>query len=70
MEASEANFIILRLRHLRINLESLDKKLEQLLVKAQVAGQVQREDLDTAQITIRSNMLVSCSLWNDLKEPI
>ncbi|KAK4380873.1 Stemmadenine O-acetyltransferase [Sesamum angolense] len=56
MEASEANFIILRLRHLRINLESLDKKLGHLLVKAQVAGQVQREDLNTAQITIRKSL--------------
>ncbi|KAL2231157.1 UNVERIFIED_CONTAM: hypothetical protein Sindi_1710100, partial [Sesamum indicum] len=35
MEASEANSIILRLMHLRENLEELDKKFGQLVVKAQ-----------------------------------
>ncbi|KAL0377143.1 UNVERIFIED_CONTAM: hypothetical protein Scaly_0831900 [Sesamum calycinum] len=67
--AFEANSIFLRLRHLRKNLEELDKKFEQLTVKAQVAGQVQRVDLNTVQIAI-STILVSSYLWNDLMEPI
>ncbi|KAL2237710.1 UNVERIFIED_CONTAM: Enzymatic polyprotein [Sesamum indicum] len=56
MEASEANSIMLRLRHLRENLEELDRKFGQLAVNAQVA--------------IRSSLLASTSLWNDLREPI
>ncbi|KAL2232593.1 UNVERIFIED_CONTAM: putative enzymatic polyprotein [Sesamum indicum] len=47
--ASEANSIMLRLRHLRENLEELDRKFGQLAVNAQVAGQIQRADLDTVQ---------------------
>ncbi|KAL2247283.1 UNVERIFIED_CONTAM: hypothetical protein Sindi_2580600 [Sesamum indicum] len=54
MEASEANSIMLRLRHLRKNLEELDRKA----------------DLDTVQVIIRSFLLASTSLWNDLREPI
>ncbi|KAL2235859.1 UNVERIFIED_CONTAM: hypothetical protein Sindi_1318100 [Sesamum indicum] len=53
MEASEANSIMLRLRHLRENLEELDRKFGQLAVNAQVAGQIQRADLDTVQVAIR-----------------
>ena len=70
MEASEANSIMLRLRHLRENLEELDRKFGQLAVNAQVAGQIQRADLDTVQVAIRSSLLASTSLWNDLREPI
>ncbi|KAL0333042.1 UNVERIFIED_CONTAM: putative enzymatic polyprotein [Sesamum calycinum] len=47
MEASEANSIMLRLRHLRENLEELNKKFGRLAVNAQVTGQIQRADLDT-----------------------
>ncbi|KAL2226503.1 UNVERIFIED_CONTAM: hypothetical protein Sindi_2009000, partial [Sesamum indicum] len=70
MEASEANSIMLRLRHLRENLEELDRKFGQLAVNAQVAEQIQRADLDTVQVAIRSSLLASTSLWNDLREPI
>ncbi|KAL2237605.1 UNVERIFIED_CONTAM: hypothetical protein Sindi_0952200 [Sesamum indicum] len=70
MEASEANSIMLRLRHLRENLEELDRKFGQLAVNAQVAGQIQRADLDIVQVAIRSFLLASTSLWNDLREPI
>ncbi|KAL0358194.1 UNVERIFIED_CONTAM: movement protein [Sesamum calycinum] len=70
MEASEANSIMLRLRHLRENLEELNKKFGRLAVNAQVAGQIQRADLDTVQIAIRTTMVASTSLWNDLQEPI
>ncbi|KAK4383296.1 movement protein [Sesamum angolense] len=70
MEASEANSIMLRLRHLRENLEELNKKFGRLAVNAQVAGQIQRVDLDTVQIAIRTTMVASTSLWNDLQEPI
>ncbi|KAL2235767.1 UNVERIFIED_CONTAM: hypothetical protein Sindi_1308900 [Sesamum indicum] len=70
MEASEANSIMLRLRHLRENLEELDRKFGQLAVNAQVTGQIQRADLDTVQVAIRSSLLASTSLWNDLREPI
>ncbi|KAL2225189.1 UNVERIFIED_CONTAM: Enzymatic polyprotein, partial [Sesamum indicum] len=70
MEASEANSIMLRLRHLRKNLEELDRKFGQLAVNAQVAGQIQRADLDTVQVAIRSSLLASTLLWNDLREPI
>ncbi|KAL0349700.1 UNVERIFIED_CONTAM: Enzymatic polyprotein [Sesamum radiatum] len=70
MEASEANSIMLRLRHLRENLEELNKKFGRLAVNAQVAGQIQRADLDTVQIAIRTTMVTSTSLWNDLQEPI
>ncbi|KAL0291748.1 UNVERIFIED_CONTAM: Enzymatic polyprotein [Sesamum calycinum] len=68
--ASEANSIILRLRHLRENLEELNKKFERLAVNAQVARQIQRADLNTVQIAIRTTMVASTSLWNDLQEPI
>ncbi|KAL0324710.1 UNVERIFIED_CONTAM: movement protein [Sesamum calycinum] len=67
---SEANSIMLRLRHLRENLEELNKKFGRLAVNAQVAGQIQRADLDTVQIAIRTTMVASTSLWNDLQEPI
>ncbi|KAL0329110.1 UNVERIFIED_CONTAM: hypothetical protein Sradi_4897700 [Sesamum radiatum] len=67
---SEANSIMLRLRHLRENLEELNKKFGRLAVNAQVAGQIQRADLDTVQIAIRTAMVASTSLWNDLQEPI
>ncbi|KAL0337672.1 UNVERIFIED_CONTAM: Polyprotein P3 [Sesamum calycinum] len=70
MEASEANSIMLRLRHLRENLEELNKKFGRLAVNSQVAGQIQRADLDTVQIAIRTTMVASTSLWNDLQEPI
>ncbi|KAL2250133.1 UNVERIFIED_CONTAM: hypothetical protein Sindi_2487000 [Sesamum indicum] len=49
MEASEANSIMYRLRHLRENLKKLDRKFGQLAVNGQVAGQIQRADLDTVQ---------------------
>ncbi|KAL2251502.1 UNVERIFIED_CONTAM: Enzymatic polyprotein [Sesamum indicum] len=52
------------------NLEELDRKFRQLVVNAQVAGQIQRTDLDTVQVVIRSSLLASTSLWNDLREPI
>ncbi|KAL2248126.1 UNVERIFIED_CONTAM: hypothetical protein Sindi_2664900 [Sesamum indicum] len=70
MVAVEANSIMLRLRHLRKNLEELDRKFGQLVVNAQVAGQIQRADLDTVQVAIRSSLLASTSLWNDLRELI
>ncbi|KAK4389325.1 movement protein [Sesamum angolense] len=62
MEASEANSIMLRLTHLRENLDELNKKFGRLAVNAQVAGQIQRADLDTVQIAIRTTMVASTSL--------
>ncbi|KAK4397903.1 hypothetical protein Sango_1265800 [Sesamum angolense] len=56
--------------HLRENLEELNKKFGRLAVNAQVARQIQRADLDTVQIAIRTTMVASTSLWNDLQEPI
>ncbi|KAL0378885.1 UNVERIFIED_CONTAM: hypothetical protein Sradi_3194000 [Sesamum radiatum] len=38
--------------------------------KRQVTGQVQRDDLDTAQTAIRSSLVASTALWNDLRESI
>ncbi|KAL2250146.1 UNVERIFIED_CONTAM: hypothetical protein Sindi_2488300, partial [Sesamum indicum] len=70
MEASEANSIMLRLRHPWENLEELDRKFGQLAVNAQVAGQIQRADLDIVQVAIRSSLLASTSLWNNLRELI
>ncbi|KAL2243370.1 UNVERIFIED_CONTAM: Enzymatic polyprotein [Sesamum indicum] len=52
------------------NLEELDRKFGQLAVNAQVAGQIQRADLDKVQVAIRSSLLASTSLWNDLRESI
>ncbi|KAL0386228.1 UNVERIFIED_CONTAM: hypothetical protein Sradi_3017100 [Sesamum radiatum] len=70
MEGFEANSVMLRLKHLRENLEELDRQFGRLAVNAQVAGQVQRADLDTVQTTIRSSLVASTTLWNDLREPI
>ncbi|KAL0413279.1 UNVERIFIED_CONTAM: hypothetical protein Sradi_1529600 [Sesamum radiatum] len=67
MEGFEANSIMLRLRHLRENLEEFDRKFGRVAMNAQMAGQVQRADLNTIQITIRTTIT---SLWNDLQEPI
>ncbi|KAL0399786.1 UNVERIFIED_CONTAM: hypothetical protein Sradi_2321900 [Sesamum radiatum] len=61
---------MLRLRHLRENLEELDREFGRLSVNAQVAGQVQRADLDIVQTTIRSSLVASTALWNALQEPI
>ncbi|KAL0431227.1 UNVERIFIED_CONTAM: hypothetical protein Sradi_0748700 [Sesamum radiatum] len=61
---------MLRLKHLRENLEEFDKEFGWLAVNAQVAGQIQRVDLDIVQVEIRSSLLASTSLWNDLREPI
>ncbi|KAL0440060.1 UNVERIFIED_CONTAM: hypothetical protein Slati_2489000 [Sesamum latifolium] len=61
---------MLRLRHLRKNLEKLDREFGWLAVNAQVAGQVQRADLDIVQTTIRSSLVASTALWNALQEPI
>ncbi|KAL0347903.1 UNVERIFIED_CONTAM: movement protein [Sesamum angustifolium] len=69
-EASEANSIMLRLRHLRENLEELNREFGRLAVNAQVAGQVQRADLDLVQTNIRSSLVASTALWNALQEPI
>ncbi|KAL0292267.1 UNVERIFIED_CONTAM: Enzymatic polyprotein [Sesamum angustifolium] len=62
MEASEANSIMLRLRHLRENLEELNREFGRLAVNAQVAGQVQRADLDLVQTNIRSSLVASTAL--------
>ncbi|KAL0345423.1 UNVERIFIED_CONTAM: putative enzymatic polyprotein [Sesamum radiatum] len=70
MEGFEANSIMLKLTHLRENLEELDRQLGRLAVNAQVVGQVQRADLGTAQTAIRSSLVASPTLWNDLREPI
>ncbi|KAK4383594.1 hypothetical protein Sango_2760300 [Sesamum angolense] len=70
MEGAEANSIMLRLRHLRENLEELDREFGRLAVNAQVAGQVQRADLDKVQTNIRSSLVASTALWNALLEPI
>ncbi|KAK4407663.1 hypothetical protein Sango_0347300 [Sesamum angolense] len=56
MEGFEANSVMLRLRHLRENLEELDREFGRLAVNAQVAGQVQRADLDKVQTNIRSSL--------------
>ncbi|KAL0284564.1 UNVERIFIED_CONTAM: movement protein [Sesamum radiatum] len=52
------------------NLEELDRQFGRLAVNTQVAGQVQRADLDTVQTAIRSSLVASTTLWNDLREPI
>ncbi|KAK4382175.1 hypothetical protein Sango_2898200 [Sesamum angolense] len=69
-EGAEANSVMLRLRHLRENLEELDREFGRLAVNAQVAGQVQRADLDKVQTNIRSSLVASTALWNALLEPI
>ncbi|KAL0453708.1 UNVERIFIED_CONTAM: hypothetical protein Slati_1348900 [Sesamum latifolium] len=70
MEGFEANSVMLTLRHLRENLEELDRKFARLVVNAQVAGQIERADFDTVQTAIRSSLVTSTALWNDLQEPI
>ncbi|KAK4403275.1 movement protein [Sesamum angolense] len=70
MEGAEANSVMLRLRHLRENLEELEREFGRLAVNAQVAGQVQRADLDKVQTNIRSSLVASTVLWNALQEPI
>ncbi|KAK4397826.1 putative enzymatic polyprotein [Sesamum angolense] len=70
MEGFEANSVMLRLRHLRENLDELDREFGRLAVNAQVAGQVQRADLDIVQTNIRSSLVASTALWNALQEPI
>ncbi|KAK4385706.1 movement protein [Sesamum angolense] len=70
MEGTEANSIMLRLRHVRENLEELDREFGRLAVNAQVAGQVQRAGLDKLQTNIRSSLVASKALWNALQEPI
>ncbi|KAL0431861.1 UNVERIFIED_CONTAM: hypothetical protein Sradi_0812100 [Sesamum radiatum] len=62
MEGFEANSIVLRLKHLKENLEELDRKIGQLSVNAQVAGQVQRANLDNVQVAMRSTMVASTAL--------
>ncbi|KAL0342391.1 UNVERIFIED_CONTAM: movement protein [Sesamum calycinum] len=64
------NSVMLRLRHLRENLEELDREFGRLAVNAQVAGQVQRADLDIVQTNIRSSLVASTALWNAIQEPI
>ncbi|KAL0463053.1 UNVERIFIED_CONTAM: Polyprotein P3 [Sesamum latifolium] len=70
MEGFEANSVMLRLRHLRKNLEELDREFGRLAVNAQVAGQIQRADVDTVQTAIRSSLVASTALRNALQEPI
>ncbi|KAL0423776.1 UNVERIFIED_CONTAM: hypothetical protein Sradi_0912400 [Sesamum radiatum] len=70
MEASKAKSTMLRLRHLRENLEELNKKFGRQAVNAQVTEQIKRVDLDTVQITIRITMVASTSLCNNLQELI
>ncbi|KAK4390099.1 hypothetical protein Sango_2073200 [Sesamum angolense] len=48
----------------------LDREFGRLAVNAQVAGQVQRADLDLVQTNIRSSLVASTALWNALQEPI
>ncbi|KAL0444531.1 UNVERIFIED_CONTAM: hypothetical protein Slati_2175800 [Sesamum latifolium] len=70
MEGFEANSIMLRLRHLRENLEELGRKFGRLAVKSLSCRTNPRDDLDTVQVIIRSSLLASTSLWNDLQQPI
>ncbi|KAL0463392.1 UNVERIFIED_CONTAM: hypothetical protein Slati_0226800 [Sesamum latifolium] len=70
MESFGPNSVMLRLRHLRENLEELDREFGRLAVNAQVAGQIQRTDMDTVQTAIRSSLVASTALWNALQEPI
>ncbi|KAL0400106.1 UNVERIFIED_CONTAM: hypothetical protein Sradi_2353900 [Sesamum radiatum] len=70
MEGFEANSIMLRLWHLRKNLEELNRGFGRLTLNAQVAGQVQRVDLEIVQTMIRSSLVASTALWNALQEPI
>ncbi|KAL0444343.1 UNVERIFIED_CONTAM: hypothetical protein Slati_2157000 [Sesamum latifolium] len=70
MEGFEANSVMLRLRHLRENLEKLDREFGRLAVNAQVVGQVQRADLNIIQTIIKSFLVASTVLWNTLQEPI
>ncbi|KAL0458593.1 UNVERIFIED_CONTAM: movement protein [Sesamum latifolium] len=49
--------------------EKISRSLTESL-DAQVAGQVQRADLDIVQTTIRSSLVASTALWNALQEPI
>ncbi|KAL0394722.1 UNVERIFIED_CONTAM: hypothetical protein Slati_4438400 [Sesamum latifolium] len=70
MEGFEANSVMLRLRHLRENLEELDRQFGRLAVNAQVSEQVQKANLDTVQTTITSSLVASTTLCNDLREPI
>ncbi|KAL0451273.1 UNVERIFIED_CONTAM: hypothetical protein Slati_1105400 [Sesamum latifolium] len=55
MEEFEANSVMLRLRHLRENLEELDREFGRLAVNAQVAGKVQRADLELRYGTLYKN---------------
>ncbi|KAK4388177.1 movement protein [Sesamum angolense] len=48
----------------------LNKKFGRQSLNAQVAGQIQRADVATVQTAIRTTMVASTSLWNDLQEPI
>ncbi|KAL0386140.1 UNVERIFIED_CONTAM: hypothetical protein Sradi_3008300 [Sesamum radiatum] len=70
MEGFKANSVILRLRHLRENLEELDREFGRLAVNAQVARLIQRADVDTVQTVIKSSLIASTTLWNALQEPI
>ncbi|KAL0345714.1 UNVERIFIED_CONTAM: hypothetical protein Sradi_4402700 [Sesamum radiatum] len=70
MEGFEANSIMLRLTHLRENLEELDRQFGRLAINAQVTGQVQRANLDTVQTEKISSLVASTALWNDLRESI
>ncbi|KAL0462123.1 UNVERIFIED_CONTAM: hypothetical protein Slati_0099900 [Sesamum latifolium] len=70
MEEFEANSVMLRLRHLRENLEELDREFGRLAVNVQVARQVQKADLDIVQTIIRNFLVASIALCNALQEPI
>ncbi|KAL0440602.1 UNVERIFIED_CONTAM: hypothetical protein Slati_2543200 [Sesamum latifolium] len=62
MEGFEANSVMLRLRHFRENLEDLDREFGRLAVNFQVAGQIQRADVDTVQTAIRSSLIALTAL--------
>ena len=70
MEASEADSIIVRFRHLRENLEELSKKFGQLEINAKAAGQIQQRDVDTVRDNIRASQQAMTGLWESVHEPI
>ena len=70
MEASEANIILTRLRHLRDNLEELNKQIGGLVVNAKVAGKVQEMDLTKVQNEMTAAQTSYSSLWDSIFIPL
>ncbi|GFQ02388.1 hypothetical protein PHJA_002382800 [Phtheirospermum japonicum] len=70
MEGHVADDTLKRLRHLRENLEILEREFGTLCLNAEVAGRLQQVDRESVSDQIRACQLAQCQLFSALRRPL